>query len=288
MSARKIPGIFLLAGLIGLLYVHKIVAQDTVAVQWKQLDTGLSGAKSIEITPFSTLYIVEERKNRLLKLDISGTRIDSLGTMGFGDYQFANPVDVDATNGLKIYVSDYNNRRIQIYDRRLQYLTTIKPRDDQNFFNFYKPTQLAVNSMLELHFYDEANRTIIKYNFQGELDFTYSPRLEDIALPPVDLETIDNQLLVADQKQGVVHRLAENGRYINFWGKLGNIKGISARKSRIWVLSDDLLRSFNNRGLDEKKYWLKPVKSAVDITVSDKYLFLITPESLWRAFIPVN
>lgn len=260
-------------------------SRDTLSVHWEKIASDLQNPVSIDISGLETMFVVEQGNNRFLMFDLKGNRMDSTGNQGFGDYQFDSPRDIDSGNGLKIYVSDYNNRRIQIYDRRLQYLTSIKPREGQRFFDFYKPTQLAVTNRSELFFYDEANRTIIKYNFQGELDLTFSSRLEQIGLPPVDLDTIDDRLLVADAEQGVMHELSSNGQYTKFWGRFKNLKGVDVTRKWILVLTAQYVHQFNLRGLNEKIFSLGPVENTIDIAAYNQSIFILTDNNIWKGVI---
>ena len=257
--------------------------QDSVASSWHVIADHLQNASSIDVSGLETIFVVEPDNNRFLTFDLEGNRIDSVGNRGFGDYQFDQPVDIDAGNGLKIYVSDYNNRRIQIYDRRLQFLTSVKPRDNQRFFDFYKPTQVAVTNRSELYFYDQANKSIIKYNFQGELDLSFSARLEQIGLPPIDMDTLDDRLLVADTKQGVVHELSSNGQYLKFWGRFEELKAIDVTRKWIWVLTADRVHQFSLRGLPKKAIALDSITNARDIAAYKNSIYVLTENKMWKA-----
>jgi len=249
------------------------------------ISSNLQNPVSIDISGIETMFVVEQRNNRFLMFDLKGIKIDSAGNQGFGDYQFDSPRDIDAGNGLKIYVSDYNNRRIQVYDRRLQYLTSIKPRDGQRFFDFYKPTQLAVTNRSEFYFYDEANKTIIKYNFQGELDLTFSAQMEQVNLPPIDMKSLDERLLVADAKQGAIHEFSSSGQYLKFWGRFTDLRGIDVTRKWILVLTAQYVHQFNLRGLNEKIFSLGPVENTIDIAAYNQSIFILTDNNIWKGVI---
>jgi len=266
---------------VGSSLITKAQNLDTAYAKWELIGESLDGATSVYTTQFDMVYVVESAGNSIKTFSKDGKKLDSLGNQGFGDYQFDQPIDIDATNGLKIYVSDYNNRRIQLYDKRLQYLTSITPRDGSGFLS-YAPTQLAVNNMLELFFYNEADNSIVKYNFQGELDMSFSARLEDIGLPPVDLDTFDDQLLIADQQNGVIHTLAGNGQYLKFWGVSGQIKALSVSASHIWVATKGFVHRFDKRGLREKRITIGRDIQPVDVAVGEKNIFLLTQKQLYK------
>ncbi|HBX67068.1 MAG TPA: hypothetical protein DEG32_13255, partial [Balneolaceae bacterium] len=67
---------------------------------------------------------------------------------------------VDATNGLKVFVTDYNNRRVQVFDKRGQYLSSIAGKDTFGNTRRYNPTQVSVNGLGEVFFVDESENYI--------------------------------------------------------------------------------------------------------------------------------
>jgi len=185
-----------------IIWSASVFAQSTES---ELIYSGLEDATSIYATQ-DYLFVVESGINRLLKLDHDGNLIETLGGFGNGDYQFDRPIDVDATNGLKIYVSDYGNNRVQIYDRRFQYLGTIT--GESAFQNRrIQPTQLVVNDFGELFVYDEASKSILKFDENGNQIGSFEPG----TLVPTDLEIIRNQIQVEDQVSGQMVLMSQNG-----------------------------------------------------------------------------
>jgi len=179
-----------LLGLI-ILFSSQIAAQEAQVIF-----DGLVNATSIYATQ-DHLFVVESGKHRLLKLDHDGNLIERLGGLGTGDYQFDRPIDVDATNGLKIYISDYGNNRIQIYDRRFQYLGTITGetafRDRR-----IQPTQLVVNNFGELFVYDGSSKSILKFDENGNyIDFFKVNRfqVDQMRIRNDSIQLVDNSNL---------------------------------------------------------------------------------------------
>ena len=186
--------------MIGLIF---LIATPLLAQEATVIYSGLDNATSIYATS-SFIFVVESGKNRILKLDHEGKLIETLGGLGTGDYQFDTPIDIDATNGLKIYVSDYRNNRIQIFDRRFQYLSTIKGENPFGTGRRIKPTQLVVNEFGELFFYDEASKSIHKHDENGNHVGSFEVRggfevgkitLRDDNLVLIDLKSLNTQFM---------------------------------------------------------------------------------------------
>lgn len=166
---------------------------------------GLDNATSIYATQ-DHLFVIESGKHRLLKLDHDGNLIETLGGLGNGDYQFDSPIGVDATNGLKIYISDYGNNRVQIYDRRFQYLGSITGESAFQSRRI-RPTQLVVNEFGELFVYDERSKTMIKFDQNG--NFRDSFEIQGIKPEILNLE--NQKIEVMDMSNEKVALLSQNG-----------------------------------------------------------------------------
>ena len=186
-------------------YNASLQAQENEQEEKDLIFSGLENATSIYATQ-DHLFVVESGKHRLLKLDHNGNLIETLGGLGTGDYQFDTPIGVDATNGLKIYVTDYGNERIQVYDRRFQYLGSIT--GESGFQNRrISPTQLVVNDFGELFVYDDASKVILKFdkngNFMDEFDLS--------GLQASNIEIRNDELIITDRISGQIGVISQNG-----------------------------------------------------------------------------
>jgi hypothetical protein len=186
-------------------YHASLQAQENEQEEKDIIFSGLENATSIYATQ-DHLFVVESGKHRLLKLDHNGNLIETLGGLGTGDYQFDTPIGVDATNGLKIYVTDYGNERIQVYDRRFQYLGSIT--GESGFQNRrISPTQLVVNDFGELFVYDESSKSILKFDQYGS--FRDSFYIEEII--PEILNIHGQNIEIVDKNGLKVALISQNG-----------------------------------------------------------------------------
>lgn len=174
----------------------------------KLIVEGLQEATSIYATQ-NHLYVVESGKNRVLKMDHDGKLLETVGGLGTGNYQFDTPIDVDATNGLKIYISDSRNNRIQIYDRRFQYLSSITGKESFGQGIRIVPTQIVVNTFGELLAYDASSRSVLKFNENGS--FTYRFDLPSGIREVSEMRLNGEDLEITDHKAGVVQLITQNG-----------------------------------------------------------------------------
>lgn len=186
--------------LVVLIFSPQIIAQNSQIIY-----SGLQNPSSLYATQ-DHVFVVESGKHRVLKLSYDGEVEETLGGLGSGDYQFDRPVDIDATNGLQIYISDNRNFRVQIYDRRFRFLSSIKT--EVPFTNRQmKPTQIAVNDFDELFVFDEGSKSILKFDENG--NFIDSYELDNVV--PSHIEVDGDRLIVTDRKNAQTVFLSQNG-----------------------------------------------------------------------------
>ncbi|HAW81792.1 MAG TPA: hypothetical protein DCX27_20055, partial [Balneola sp.] len=143
-----------------------VLIANSAFAQQTSVDTLYTGLKKATSFTFGNdaIYIVEAGAHRVLKLGMDGKLIERYGKRGSGNYQFDNPVDIATTNGLKLFVSDKGNNRIQVFDKRWQYLSFISGNDRFQTRSEIRPAFLGVNKLGDVYFYDERSRTLGKYN----------------------------------------------------------------------------------------------------------------------------
>jgi hypothetical protein len=99
------------------------------------------------------LYIVENTKHRIILTDLDFNFIKYFGSQGSGNHEFDFPVDICFKNH-SIYVCDYDNHRVQIFNKDFEFISTLKTN--------YGPWKIKVSNLLicvkhimgEIHFYN--------------------------------------------------------------------------------------------------------------------------------------
>ena len=272
---RLIRGMKKLLIIIGLctLFVSSILAQDK-SVSPEVIFANLKKPTSIYATQ-QHLFVVESGKNRILKLDLLGNLVTSTGTLGSGDYQFDTPIDVDATNGLRIYISDNRNNRIQIFDKRSQYLSTIRRYPRARSSRPIRPTYLAVNGFNELYFYDQDSNSIISIDEQGN-------KLDEFQLPREirevnDIQSVGKDLYILDLKSKQYHILAYNGVQLRSYPLEGANQLYVDKDGEEWLISKTSIR--NSR--ENKAEIIFPEElTIIDVTKLNGVFYILTNKSV--------
>ncbi len=246
----------------------------------QEIYSGLENATSLYVTQ-NEIYVVEQGKNRLLKLDHTGKLLETIGGKGSGNYQFSKPIDVDATNGLKVFVTDYNNRRVQVFDKRGQYLSSIAGKDTFGNTRRYNPTQVSVNGLGEVFFVDESENYIRRFDLDSNL-------LDEFKIPS-EIESVDEmnvtsrEILILDKKSATIHRLALNGSYQGFYLAEG-VQAFYARSQVTWKAYSGYVE-VENSSKQIKKIQLDSEVMARDLKVTDNFVYLLTEKELFRISI---
>ncbi len=99
--------------------IQKLKADGTFLAEWKGPDPGFYGPHDIATGSDNSIYVVDEGNARIVKFSMDGRVLAVWGTRGEGDGQFKSPtsVAVDTSND-RVYVADPQNRRIQIFDTK--------------------------------------------------------------------------------------------------------------------------------------------------------------------------
>lgn len=247
----------------------------------KPLATSLDGATSMSVTPTGLIYLTEKNNHRVLILTIHGVRTDSLGALGSGDYRFNEPVSVDATNGLKIYVADQSNTRVQLYDRRFQYLSSIT-EDKLEQWNRFRPAQIQVSSSGDLFVYDSDQHIIHVFdplgNYSREIDLRSYQIGSDI-----HMKISGSVLLILDLSRGIIHKFTADGGYLNFIGGFSGAIKIHGTESGIWAVFKDRVTRFSSAGESLQTYSFGTDVTPLDLYIHQNRVFILLHDQLLTA-----
>ncbi len=251
-----------------------------------EINRGFRDASAIDFTAGDErIYIVESGRNRLITLDTGGNRTDSVGSRGSGDSRFDRPSDIDATNGMRIYVADLQNNRVQLFDRRLAYLSTIKPPSDRQGVNpaFFSPAAVSVNAFDEIYVYDSDSETILKFDRNGRLQSLITLNSYDIELPLRALLAHEDQLFVLEAERGLIHELSSGGGYRGFTAGAPDVKAMYLKNRRIWALSSDSLYIISLSGRIEHTVSHNLTGPIRGVAVSRNRVYGLIPDALSAA-----
>ena len=172
-------------------------------------------AVSLSVNAAGQVYVLDAGKNELSQFSPKGDAVKTIGGRGWGDLEFDSPTDVSANFALDVYVADYNNRRVQRFDKGMNFVQSITadnivPTLSGSFY----PRAAALSAQGELFVVESDGRRILKFDPAQHLvqEFGSFNAGAGALVAPIDiLVTPDGKVFVLDDK-----RIVEYDTYANY------------------------------------------------------------------------
>lgn len=176
--------------------------------------TGFRNPEGLSVSPAGYLYVADTGNHRIVKLHSDGRQIATIGGFGWEAEQFDRPVSLDASNGLDVLVVDFQNHRIQRYDKDLHFLASFfSSADWPESQQFGYPRDVALSPQGELFCLDGENNRILK------LDITGTPQMSFGDFDAGQGRLIDPKRFLIDRRGNIL--VSDDSRICVFDG-LGN------------------------------------------------------------------
>lgn len=245
--------------------------------------------KGISVDPGGNIYVSDTGRNLLMRFNSAGDSTGGVGGYGWGDYQFDQPFDVCATNGIEIFVADYNNHRIQRLNRTLANLATLSTHssnDDSKRFGY--PSSAAVSRLGDLFICDDEDVRIVKVNTFSTVERAFGGYGEGagaLSMPRQVTVGPNDDIYVSDKGRIAV--------YDNFGGYLASIgvgilhdpKGIGVADNEIGVCDSDTLYFFSLDGQLISQFSTNEilgagVKHFSDVSIVGRTIYILTDKNV--------
>ncbi|MDE3058660.1 MAG: NHL repeat-containing protein [Bacteroidota bacterium] len=213
------PGFILLAGIFtGTQASGADSSHQPVFVVERSFGT-FADAVSLSTNGSGDFFVVDAGADKLYQLSESDGNIKSIGGKGWGDLEFDQPSDVCASFPLDVYVADYNNRRVQRFDRKLNLIQSFTEENLPSSSNgsFY-PRACAMSLQGELFVVESESDRILKFdqnqNFQKEFG-SYSAGAGTLKTPRDISINSGDTVFILDE-----HRVVEFDIFGNYVGSI--------------------------------------------------------------------
>lgn len=171
-------------------------------------------ASAFDVTPAGFFIVADRFKNEIIKIDTNGRQIDLIGGYGWDAASFDFPIDV-FTNALSVYVCDYNNHRVQRFDKDLNFISQLNTRESEiSEERFGYPVSSVTSNIGDLFILDSENKRIIKFDLFGNFiqQFGgYDAGNFSLNSPKKFAVTPENNLFVIDENRIVIFDQFGNG-----------------------------------------------------------------------------
>ena len=237
-----------------------IPAADSAAVSLEGVVVDVTFGSFVNAASFSAasdggLFVLDEGNNTLAEFAPDGSTVKTIGGKGWGNFEFDQPAGVCASFPLNICVADYNNRRIQEFDRKLNYVQSIT---DQNLPSSYSgefyPKACGLSTQGELFVLETQGKRVLKFdqkqNFQMEFG-SYTAGEGALSDPHDLMVTSSDRVIVLDAHRVVTFDIF--GNYLSSFSLLTseNPKAISSTQDEIVVSFPSSIKVFSSDGRPE-------------------------------------
>lgn len=241
-------------------------------------------ANSFSINNSGVLFVTDAYKNEILKLDTLGNVIKKIGGFGWQESSFDFPADIYGST-LNAYVADMNNDRVQIFDKDLNFLSSINGNYQNSEHSFRYPSCVSVSNQGDLFILDSDNSRILKFNLRGEYllqiggfdagEYSLNNPVKFVLTNNDNITVIDNNnLLLFDQFGNGISKMILDFNPVNINSTYYGI-----------ALTDGIKVYYSNSIFNYRNESLKIFTPQPDITVKDALIFksklyLLTPSSI--------
>ena len=190
--------------------------------------------------PISLQSNIEKPIGISASLDKGFTFVSMWGSFGKGNGRFDGQNDVDPFNG-RVYVADYANHRIQVFDTKGNYLTKWGTYGEENG-QIHKASALTVVPSGNIYLSDQFNYRIQEFTSNGTFVTAWGTKGEADGqflhphVPGVDSE---GNIYVSDRDLANVQKFTRDGKFIMKWAEQGTEDGQLSKPESVIIDSHD-------------------------------------------------
>ena len=190
--------------------------------------------------PLSLQGNIEKSIGVSTSLDKGFTFVNMWGSFGKGNGRFDGQNDVDPFKG-RVYVADYANHRIQVFDSKGNYITKWGTYGEENG-QIHKASALTVVPSGNIYLSDQFNYRIQEFTSNGTFVTTWGTQGEGDGqflhphVPGVDSE---GNIYVSDRDLANVQKFTKDGKFVMKWAEEGSEDGQLSKPESVIIDSND-------------------------------------------------
>lgn len=225
------------------------------------------------------ILIISKETNELIKIDRNGKILNRIGGFGWSESQFDFPSSIVST-AIDIYVSDYNNHRIQRFDNKLNFISQLQ---NSELINFEYPVSISLSSKGELYILDSKNKKILKVNGFSRLERTFGNYENGriTLMNPTKIKVDFNQVIyVLDSDKLIL--FDQYGNYLKTIPLIKDVVDFFVRDESILTLTEENLYRLIDQNF-EKVNIILPEENEIkfnSIKVSDGKIYLVSENKI--------
>ena len=253
------------------------------------------GAFSISAAAGGRLFVIDQSTNTLNEISKDNTVAKTIGGKGWGNEEFDLPTDVASSFLLNIFVVDANNRRVQRYDKQLNYAQSYDEQVLAKLSGRFQPISAATSIQGELFILEKDGKRVIVIDQRGIFHREIGTFNETGGklIDPKDIDISSaNEVCVLDRHSVKIYDSFGNYLRIIALSPQEAWKTISISGTSMIVTSSSRIEIISiNTG---KRITILPgsimgaqvTETFSDAVVQDSTLIILTPTTLYRCSFP--
>ncbi len=239
------------------------VSDSTLALE---AETGnFVNANSVSSDNLGNIYILDRGSNEIYKMNSNLLIVKKNGKQGWREGELDTPTSIDATTSLDIFVSDGKNRRVQRFDRNLNFISYLATdlKTFKNEFQFKTPLASVIVNSNDIYVVDGDNNRVVVYkdglnpvNSFGD----YQSGNGQLSKPSKIIKDNSNNIFILDKGSNSVKRFDSFGTYFSEL-KIDTIISISVFEKNLYILTGDGIYCFDN----EKNAYISRISLPAEI-----------------------
>ena len=197
-------------------------------------------ASAFSFNEAKAFFILDKGSNEIIKLDSTGVLLKKIGGTGWDEYTFDSPADICVTM-LKVYIADRNNNRIQAYDKDLNFLFSLDPKNFTLAKSVFKyPVSSHASPYGDIYIADSDNKQILKFNSNWEYVNTFGNY-------EYGKFAVANPVKLTSDSNGNIYLL--DGKKIILFDQFGNgiaINTLPEKPNNIGIMNNILTAAYDN------------------------------------------
>jgi DNA-binding beta-propeller fold protein YncE len=235
------------------------------------------------------VYVIDNHENTATLIKGADEKVSSVGSYGWSATSFDNPTGI-TTDGLSVYISDFNNHRIQRFDRNLNNLSSFSTRDSSAVATqFGFPSGVALSRFGDLFILDSENSRVMKFAPRLRFERSFAGldaergRLRQpvkiIVAPSDHLYVLESDRLIEFDYFGNLLRIIGEGI-------LQGAQGFDVANEGIVITTKDSVLWFSIQGQLSSAQAVStiltstPISSLQDVVLSGDRVYFLTPHQV--------
>ncbi len=249
-----------------------------------------TSANAIALDQFGHIYVSDGEACTVSLFNLKGMKEMEVGSPGWKETQFYNPMGIDATLGIAIYVADRDNHRIMRLDRNLIYQSSFTTKTDPTReVEFGFPLDVVNTEFEELFILDGENQRVLSVTGFDMISNTFGGiesgrgRLQD----PIAMCTDGRKTLyILERERIVAFDIFGNFKFDFGSGELNEARGITMSGEQVLAVTAESIVLFSAEGAHTQTWdqtsmvFSSPVKEFRDAALIGKFLLLLTDENV--------